>query len=108
MNPYIILAIYIILINFISFFTMKQDKTLAIHHNRRISEKTLFSFALILGGPGIWAGMYKFRHKTKHMNFVIMVPVLVIFNIICIYFIIKYIPLLQNIDLFNNSNIFKI
>jgi len=40
------------------------------------------------GAIGVYAGMYKFRHKTKHFKFVIFIPVLIVLNIITIYYII--------------------
>ena len=69
---------------------MKLDKIYAIKDKYRISEKTFFLISLFLGSVGVYAGMYTFRHKTKHMNFVIMVPVLFILNVMTIYFIFKY------------------
>ncbi|MBR1884368.1 MAG: DUF1294 domain-containing protein [Clostridia bacterium] len=81
--------IYLIIINLVAFFTMHLDKELAKKQKRRISEKTLFTLALLFGSIGSITGMYKFRHKTKHMSFVIGMPVILVFNIICIYFIYK-------------------
>lgn len=91
------LIIYVIIINLLAFCTMGQDKKLAINHNRRVSEKTLFLFALLLGAPGIWLGMYVFRHKTKHIKFIIFIPVIFVLNIITLYFIILYTPMLLSI-----------
>lgn len=81
-------VLYFILINFISFFIMWYDKKKAQKNQWRISEKALFLFALFLGGIGIYAGMYRFRHKTKHSKFTIGIPVVIIFNFIAIYYII--------------------
>ena len=61
---------YILFINLLSFSFMGIDKYKAIHHKWRISEKTLFVSALLLGSVGSIAGMYVFRHKTKHKQFV--------------------------------------
>ena len=69
---------------------MKLDKSYAIKNKYRISEKTFFVISLLLGSIGVYSGMYKFRHKTKHMNFVIMVPVLFILNILTVYGVFKY------------------
>ena len=77
--------LYIIVINIIGFVTMHVDKQLSIKKKRRISEKTLFTLALLLGSIGCILGMYTFRHKTKHMSFVIGMPIILVFNIICIY-----------------------
>lgn len=69
---------------------MKSDKNKAIKQKRRTSEKTLFSLALLLGGIGIYAGMFKFRHKTKHPKFTILIPFCIFLNILTIYYIFNY------------------
>ena len=43
---------------------------------RRIPEKTLFLVAALGGSLGVLAGMYLFRHKTKHKSFVFGVPLI--------------------------------
>ena len=68
---------------------MGIDKSLAKKHKRRISEKTLFMTAFLLGSIGIYCGMFKFRHKTKHTSFLVYIPVLFIINIIFVYNIVK-------------------
>lgn len=66
---------------------MKSDKNKAIKQKRRTSEKTLFTLALLLGGIGIYAGMFKFRHKTKHTKFLILIPFCICLNFITVYYI---------------------
>lgn len=85
-----ILILYIILINIYGFIIMGIDKNLAKKHKRRISENTLFTIAFILGAVGIYIGMFKFRHKTKHTSFLVLVPIMFILNIISIYYLIIY------------------
>lgn len=81
--------IYIGIINILAFLSMYIDKTLSIKQKWRIREKTLFMFAIFLGALGSIIGMYTFRHKTKHTSFVVGMPVILIFNLITIYFILK-------------------
>ncbi|MEG0873394.1 MAG: DUF1294 domain-containing protein [Clostridia bacterium] len=89
------IIIYILLINTIAFFAMKKDKQYAINHDMRISEKTLFTLALFLGAPGIYGGMYAFRHKTKHMSFKIFIPICIILNLLCLYYLLyKMMPMI--------------
>jgi len=83
-------VIYILIINLLGFILMKLDKYYAIKGKYRINEKTFFVIALILGSLGVYLGMYTFRHKTKHFNFTVFIPVIFVLNIITIYGIFKY------------------
>lgn len=75
-----IVAIYIVCINLITFVVMGVDKQKAKKQKYRISEKTLFTLAIIGGSIGGWLGMYYFRHKTKHVKFVIGFPTICIIH----------------------------
>ena len=92
MNMYVLgLVIYFFIINLFAIFLMKYDKVKAINNQFRVSEKTLFLIALILGGIGIYIGMYLFRHKTKHVKFTIGIPLIIILNILTIYYLISHV-----------------
>ena len=65
-----IFLIYLLLMNIAGFAAMGIDKCKAKAHAWRIPEKTLFGLSLLGGSAGTWAGMYAFRHKTKHWYFV--------------------------------------
>lgn len=69
---------------------MKYDKNQAKNNNYRVSEKALFIIAILLGGIGIYIGMYKFRHKTKHVKFTVGIPIVIIINIFCIYYLFSH------------------
>jgi uncharacterized membrane protein YsdA (DUF1294 family) len=76
---------YLLVINLIAFCFMYYDKHRAIKHKGRVPEKRLFLLAGIFGSIGIWGGMYLLRHKTKHMKFVVGVPLILIIQIFVIY-----------------------
>lgn len=78
--------IYLIFINGIAFAMMGIDKYKAKHNRWRISEKSLFISALLLGSAGSILGMRCFRHKTKHTGFVIGMPVILISQIVIVCF----------------------
>lgn len=82
---------YVVIINITGVITMKIDKKKAIKNKYRISEKSLFIIALLLGGVGIYIGMHIFHHKTKHAKFIIGIPITIILNIISIYYIILHV-----------------
>lgn len=71
---YVILAVYLLGINLVSFFLMGIDKSKARRRKWRIPEKTLFAFALLGGSIGAILGMRIFHHKTRHWYFVWGMP----------------------------------
>ena len=77
-----LLTIYLILVNAISFLLMLIDKQKAKKKKWRIPEATLMGSAAIGGSIGALAGMYTFRHKTKHPKFTIGVPVILVLQLI--------------------------
>ena len=70
-----------VLWNIIVFALYAIDKSKAKKGNRRISEKTLLVSAAFMGGLGALIGMQALRHKTKHLQFTIGVPLLLVLNI---------------------------
>lgn len=72
------LVLYLLIINLIAFASMGIDKSRAKRKAYRIPEKTLFLFAFLFGSIGANAGMQVFRHKTKHLKFVIGMPLILI------------------------------
>ena len=76
-----ILVIYLLIMNVIGLAIMGMDKSKAKRHVWRIPEAALFLVSLLGGSIGTWAGMYLFRHKTKHWYFVIGMPVIFIFHV---------------------------
>lgn len=70
------ILVYIAGMNVAGFFLMGLDKNRARTHAWRIAEKTLFLCSLLGGSVGTWAGMYAFRHKTKHWYFVVGMPLI--------------------------------
>ena len=77
-------TIYLLVINLIGLGAMGLDKAKAKLGAWRIPEKTLFLISLIGGSIGTWAGMYLFRHKTKHWYFVIGMPAILVLHIIIV------------------------
>ncbi len=73
-------------INVITFAVFGIDKLKAVKNRWRVQEKILFFLALLGGSLGAIIGMYSFRHKTKKIAFRIGIPVILIVQIIFIYF----------------------
>ena len=81
--------LYFMIINLVGFVMMCADKQLAIHHKNRVPEKVLFLIAIIGGSLGGILGMYAFRHKTKHVSFVIGMPVILIIQLVLTYLFLR-------------------
>ena len=77
-----IFFIYLVIINLAAFLLMAMDKSRARKHQWRIPEKTLFLSAILGGSIGAIAGMYIFRHKTRHWYFVTGMPAILIIQIL--------------------------
>ena len=87
-------AIYLLIVNAAGFLLMLIDKRKAIRHRWRIPEKTLFLTAAIGGSIGSIMGMYTFRHKTKHLQFTLGMPaILVVQLILAFLFFTQFYPL---------------
>ncbi len=82
MNQYLVFA-YIIW-NFGVFLLYGIDKWKAKTGKWRISEKTLILCAVLFGAVGAYFGMKKFRHKTRHAKFKILIPFLAVVNVVLI------------------------
>ena len=84
-----LILMYLLIINVIGFLSMGIDKFKSKRNMWRIKEQTLFTIALIGGSIGAIAGMYTFRHKTKHNSFVYGMPVILAVQIVAIIYMIK-------------------
>ncbi|MBR6325560.1 MAG: DUF1294 domain-containing protein [Lachnospiraceae bacterium] len=69
---------WLLLVNLVAFAAMGLDKKRAVDHKWRIPEKRLFLYVLLGGGIGGTAGMFFFRHKTKHWYFRVFFPLITV------------------------------
>ena len=80
--PSKILCVYLLIINAIGFILMLVDKIKARKNLWRIPEAALFLTAVIGGSVGSLLGMHIFRHKTKHIQFILGMPLILAAQII--------------------------
>lgn len=76
------LSVYLSIINALGLLLMHIDKQKAKKHAWRIQERTLLTIATIGGSLGVMLGMQLFRHKTKHLKFMLGVPALLVAHIV--------------------------
>lgn len=82
----LIMIVYLIIINILSFILMYIDKLKAIKGRFRISEDVLLGLSLIGGSLGVILSMYLFHHKTRKFKFKIVLFILIIQIIVFIRF----------------------
>ena len=87
--PLQILTTYLVLVNAAAFFLMLADKLKAKKGAWRIPEATLMGAALLGGSCGAIAGMYLFRHKTRHLKFKLGLPLILTAQLAAACFIIR-------------------
>lgn len=68
--------VWLCCMSLVTFLTMGSDKRRARRGARRVPEARLFLLALLGGGAGGFLGMYAFRHKTRHPQFIIGFPLI--------------------------------
>lgn len=76
-----ILLLYYIIINVAAAAVYFADKRFAVRHRRRVPERVLLLLAFLGGGAGEFLGMTVFRHKTKHIKFIILVPLSILLHL---------------------------
>ena len=74
----IAICVILVVMNLLAFALMGIDKRKAKRGAWRVPEKTLFLVTALFGGVGGTAGMYFFRHKTKHWYFKLGFPALLV------------------------------
>ena len=73
---------YLIVVNAAAFLLMLIDKIKAKKKMWRIPERVLLGVSAIGGSLGGFLGMQVFRHKTKHLQFAIGIPVMLVVHIV--------------------------
>ena len=70
--------VWVILLSLLAFGLMGIDKRRARRGAWRVPERSFFLLALLGGAPGAIAGMWFFRHKTRHWYFKLGLPLILL------------------------------
>ena len=87
---YSLVGIYFILINARACLLMHADKKKARRGAWRIPEATLLGIAAAGGSIGAICGMLLFRHKTRHIKFVLGLPAILIGQTALLFWIFRF------------------
>lgn len=86
-TAFLILMGYYLLINLTTYLTMAFDKKAAINNKRRIPEKNFYLMAILGGGLGGLLAQIIKRHKTRHLDFILVFTITAILHILVIYLV---------------------
>lgn len=81
------LSYYFIIINIINFILFAIDKQKAKKNQWRIPESWLFFTSFIGGSLGGLLAMNIMKHKTSKVTFLIIMPILAIFNFLTWFYL---------------------
>lgn len=73
---------YLAAVSVIGAIVCIYDKLAAPRGWTRVPERTLFFWALVGGGPGVYLTMLLIRHKTLHRSFMLGIPLIMILQIV--------------------------
>ena len=83
------ILLLLVAVNLVSFTLYGLDKLKAKKGLWRIKESTLLLIAALGGSVGALLGMEVFRHKTKHWQFKVLVPVFLVLHIALAVWLVK-------------------
>ena len=87
MDKYI--YIYLAVISFIAIVVTIADKSKAKRHKWRVPEASLLGISALGGSVAMFVTMLIIRHKTKHVKFMLGIPLIIIVQLaipVCIHF----------------------
>ena len=78
---------YFVIISIIAVIVTAKDKIRAMKNGRRTPEATLLLISALGGSLMMLVMMLLIRHKTKHAKFMIGIPVIIVLQVIAVYYI---------------------
>ncbi len=84
--------IWLLLINTLALILTWVDKRRAVKRDWRIPESRLILLALLGGSIGLYLGCRVFHHKTKHVKFMVGVPLIILAQVLFVAAAIMWLP----------------
>ena len=81
------LLIYLILISVLAIVITVYDKVRAIKHKYRVSEFALMLISALGGSVAMLLTMLVVRHKTRHIKFMLGIPLIILIQCAIVIFI---------------------
>lgn len=84
-----ILIIYFVGINLVTFLLYGVDKWKARKGRWRIPEDSLIWLAVAGGSIGALGAMFLFRHKTRHLKFILGIPAIILLQALLVFWLLR-------------------
>ena len=87
-----IVAAYVLIMSLISIIVCIYDKKISKKNKveLRIPEKTLMLLSLLGGSVAMYLCMLSIRHKTKHVKFMLGIPLIIAAQAVAVYLLFHY------------------
>lgn len=87
-----IIAAYLLIMSLISVIVCIYDKKISKKNNvkLRVPEKTLLLLSALGGGVAMYLCMLSIRHKTKHVKFMLGIPLIIAAQAVAVYLLFHY------------------
>jgi uncharacterized membrane protein YsdA (DUF1294 family) len=84
-NIWLALVAALVLVNVVAFGLVGRDKGRSVAHGERFPEVYFFFLAVFFASPGVFAGLFAFRHKTQKLYFPLGIGLLLVEQIVLVY-----------------------
>ena len=87
-----IVAVYLLIISLVSVIACIYDKKISKKKKveLRVSERTLMLLSLFGGSVAMYICMLLVRHKTRHVKFMLGIPLIIAAQAVVIYLLFRY------------------
>ena len=87
-----VVVAYLLIISLVSIIVCIYDKKISKKNKveLRIPEKTLLLLSAIGGGVAMYLCMLSIRHKTKHVKFMLGIPLIITAQAVAVYLLFHY------------------
>lgn len=86
-----LLFAYLIFINLLALIFTVSDKRRAVKRRRRISEFSLMLVSVLGGSVTMYITMLIIRHKTRHIKFMLGIPVIIMIQLAAAFLIWRFV-----------------
>ncbi len=86
-----LLFAYLIFINLLALIFTVSDKRRAVKRRRRISEFSLMLVSALGGSVTMYITMLIIRHKTRHIKFMLGIPVIIMIQLAAAFLIWRFV-----------------